>query len=383
MNLEFSEEQLLFAQAMERFLEKEYDFERRRASLASPHAVNVQVWQGLADLGLLSLPFPESAGGLGCGLLETGLAMEVMGRHLVVEPVVPAMLAGGLLARLGDAGQHARWLAPLMIGAARIALAHDEFDDGISTVARRSGDGWRLHGAKSMVAGAPGAGSLIVSARDEMGTLRLLVVTTASPGVTITPVRLLDASLAADITLDDVPVAASELLDGDAQAALVHAGHDAMVMACWEAVGAMCAALAQTISYVKQREQFGRPLAAFQVVQHTLAEMVVCCEEARAAALLAALADADDPVSRLRTGTAAKVKIARSADTVAKNSVQLHGGMGVSDELPIASYFRKLLAFETLSGTTRHHLAHYAAAIVGTGRHRDSIVLPVLAVETI
>jgi len=365
VRLEPNDEQRLFRHGLERFLDRDYDFERRRQSLAAADGVNPALWQGLAELGLFMLPFAEEDGGAGFGPAEVGAAMEVLGRHLVVEPVIPAIRAGHVLARAGDAAQRDRWLGPLIAGEARLALA-DADAAGKVTRASQRGGGWRIDGAKAIVAGAAGAARILVSARDDADAPRLFLVAPDAPGLAMTPLRTLDGARAADLVLDGVE---AEVLPGDARDALEQADRAATVAACWEAVGVMTAAFEQTADYLKQREQFGRAIATFQSVQHRVAEMAVACEEARAAALLAALRPDARAVS------AARVKVAACADLVAKTAVQLHGGMGVSDELSIASAFRKLLAFAVDGGGTGRHLARYAGRTIDNGDYAESVVL--------
>ncbi|MFA7586780.1 MAG: acyl-CoA dehydrogenase family protein, partial [Novosphingobium sp.] len=373
MQFQPSEEQQLFLRALERFLDKEHDFERRRHTATTETAVDPAVWQGLADLGLFMLPFAEGVGGAGLGPVEFGPAMEILGSRLVVEPVLPAiLLAGGVLAHAGSAAQRDRWLGPLIAGEARFALA-DVDAPGNFVRARRSADGWVLDGAKVLAEGAPGADGLIVSSLDEAGVTHLFMVAPDAPGLSLKPVRTVDGARAADIAFQAVPVADAMVLSGDGRAALDAAHHFAAIAACWEAVGVMTAAYRQTADYVRQRQQFGRPLAAFQSVQHRVAEMAVACEEARAAAMLAAFHAADSANSG-RTAAGACVKVAASADLVAKAAVQLHGGMGVSDELAIATAFRKLLAFAAGGGMSSQ-LERYAAQVVDGGRFADSVVL--------
>lgn len=377
MDLQFTEEQELFRHGIGRFLEKEYDAEARRQSLAAPAGVSPVVWRALAELGLFALPLPEACGGLGCGPVELGMAMEMLGRHLVVEPVLASIRAADVLAWAGSDAQRGAWLGRLIEGSARAVLAHEEDRSGIATRAvRTSSGGWRMDGRKTIVSGGPGADVLLVSALDEAEEMRLFLLSPDTPGVTLSPLRTLDGGRAADIDLQGVVLPGDALLTGDAAAALAEADRAGAVAACWEAVGAMTAMFEQTMAYVKQREQFGRPISAFQVVQHVAAELAVCCEEARAAAMLASLVTDAGEAMQTRAISAARVKIARCAAAVAKDAVQLHGGMGVSDELPIASYFRKLLDFEVRHGSIAVHLGRYTDAVLDGGYYGRSVVLP-------
>ncbi len=375
MQLDLTEEHLLFLHGLERFLQKEYDFEKRRISLGSPDGINAAIWQGLAGLGLFMLPFSEEVGGVGFEKAAFGAAMELLGRHLVTEPVIASVVrCGGVLAGAGDRKQQEHWLPLLISGEQRLALAQDDPAD-VVTQARRCAQGWILDGAKTRVAGVGADIQLVVSARDEDGELRLFMVGAADPGVSIAPYRLLSGGRAGDVVLRSVQVDGDALLPGDAASALQNAAQSAIVAACWEAVGIMTAAFEQTADYVKQREQFGRAIATFQTVQHRIAEMAVACEEARAAALLAALKAEQGGEEAIRAVSAARVKVAECADIVAKTAVQLHGGMGVSDELSIASAFRALLSFALGDGGTNLHLERFAQRALATGRYMESVIL--------
>lgn len=379
MQLDLTEEQRLLEDSALRFLGKFYGFEDRRHSLASPGGCRPEIWTRFAEMGWLALPFAEEAGGFGGGALETGLLARALGRHLVVEPLLPCIiLAGGVLARHTDNAEAMAALTAMMEGGERTALA---FQEPSAAPVRADADGqggWRLKGRKPLAAGAVGAGRLLITALRPDGGRGLFLLPSTAQGLTIDPATCLDGTGAADITLDNVPATAGLLLDRaqDDITLLSPALDAARLAACWEAVGAMRAALEQTVHYVTQRQQFGRPIGAFQAVQHKLAEMAVCCEEAEAITLLASL-HTGGPAA-LRAGLAAKAKVGRCARLVAKEAVQLHGGMGVSEELPIASYFRKLLAFELSHGGTAAANEAFAAAILPAGRHLHSAVLPVL-----
>ncbi|MFV3073537.1 acyl-CoA dehydrogenase family protein [Niveispirillum fermenti] len=377
MQLDLTEEQRLLEDSAVRFLGKFYGFEDRHHSLASPGGCRPEIWAHFADMGWLALPFPEDAGGFGGGALETGLLARAMGRHLVVEPFLPCIiLAGGVLARHAHHADAVAALTTMMEGGERTALA---FQEPAAAPVKADADdqgGWRLTGRKPLAAGAATAGRLLITACLPDGGRGLFLLPATAPGLTICAAACLDGTHAADITLDSTPAAAGVLLGrASDDTTLLSLDLDAVrLAACWETVGAMRAALEQTVDYVKQRQQFGRPIAAFQAVQHKLAEMSVCCEEAEAITILASLRSGGPAGSR--AGMAAKAKVGRCARLVAKEAVQLHGGMGVSEELPIASYFRKLLAFDLSHGGTAAANEAYAAAILPGGGHMHSAVLP-------
>ncbi len=384
MKLTLTEEQQLLETSALDFLAAEYDFQRRAASVAHPQGCLPQVWSQFGQLGWLSLPLPESHGGLGGGPLDTGLLMRALGRHLVVEPYHASIVLGArLLAALGDVGDVAL-LQQVAAGELRLALAHEELGldtfDPRATVVRRQGAGWVLSGRKLLVAGAPGADILLVTARDESGRTRVLRVAADAPGLVLHACQLTDGSHGADMTLADVEVPEEALAQdgGDAGGILQRVLSEGIVALCWEAGGTMQAALEQTALYTRQREQFGQPLARFQVVQHRLAEMAVCCEEARAACELASLrldAQPCDTANAIALAALAKSKVGRAARVVAQDAVQLHGGMGVCEELPIAAMFRKLAAFCQQSGSVSLHSERYGHAMLASGAWRSSQTL--------
>lgn len=378
MLLALTELQEMISSSVNEFLLHEYSFLQRAGSLHAPGALAPLVWQGFADMGWLGLPLSEDDGGIGGGAMESGLLMRAFGRHLVVEPYVASVLLGTrLLAACGNAAQREHWLPLLVDGSARVVLAHDEAQLRDPWRARQTratvhGSGYRLDGAKSIVAGAVGADALLVSAQLEDGSDGLFIVPADARGLALAPCRTLDGGRAADLRLDGV------LLDGDARLACDHAPGilaQAMVSQCWEASGAMQAALEQTAAYVNERVQFGQPIGKFQVVQHRLAEMAVCCEEALAACQLASLRIDSDPASARAMAALAKSKVSRGAQVVAREAVQLHGAMGVSEELAIASYFRKLLAFSQQGEDAGGAGQRYGALMLASGDYRASRTL--------
>ena len=385
MRLTLTEEQQLLESSALDFLAAEYDFRRREASIAHPEGCRPQIWSHFAQLGWLGLPLPESAGGLGGGVLETGLLMRTLGRHLVLEPYHAAIVLAAPLLALLDDGRHATLLQQAVEGTLRLALAHEELGRDTfaprATMAQRKGGGsWVLRGRKLLAAGAPGASVLLVTATDVEGRARVFRVPADAAGLQTHACQLADGSHAADLAFDELELTADALLAGerDAQAVLHTVLAGGIVAACWEASGTMQAALEQTASYTQQRQQFGQALARFQVVQHRLAEMAVCCEEARAACELAALR-LDAPGAGVETPLAlaslAKSKVGRSARVVAQEAVQLHGGMGVCEELPVAAMFRKLSAFGQQFGAWALHAERYGASLLASGSWRASQTL--------
>lgn len=387
MLLYLTELQEMIESSVLEFLGNEYDFTKRARSLGAAGGVAPQVWQAFADMGWLGLPMSEADGGIGGRAMECGLLMRAFGRHLVVEPYVNAVLLGArLIAECGRADQRGEWLSELVAGHRRVILAHAERgvdDPWVPRLTRafEQGGGFRIEGAKSLVAGAVGADAVLVSARTETGGHTLFLVPLDAPGLTVESCRLLDGGRAANLRFDGVFVDRSALLGepADATDALGRILGEAIVSECWEACGAMQAALEQTAAYTQQRVQFGKSVSSFQAVQHRLAEMAVSCEEAVAACQLAALSIERDSASAVSAAAMAKSKAGRGARFVAQEAVQLHGAMGVSEELPIASYFRKLLAFTQCSGGTARAGQRYGELMLLSDAWRESRTLPSLA----
>ncbi len=382
------QQQMIESSALD-WLRHEYPFEQRARSMKEQDGCSPRVWSQFAEMGWLGLPLPERVGGFGAGAYETGLLMRAFGRHLVVEPFHACILvAARLIAEAGRPGQRDAWLPGIVAGRVRAALAHDEPSNHEPwtvrhTRARRVAGGWLLEGRKLLTVGGSGAELLIVSASsgDAGPSHRLFVLRPGLAGLTVRASRTADGGQATDLELEQVRVEDDALLgeDGDATAVLTRVRSEAMVAACWEAVGAMSAAFEQTVAYTQQRRQFGQPLSQFQVVAHRLAEMAVQCEEALAACELAALRiDRGEP-ERLALGSMARSRVGRAANFVAKEAVQLHGAMGVSEELPIAATFRKLNAFAQQGGSTAWHSRHFGRAMLASGAWRESRTLPSLA----
>lgn len=378
------EQQLIQSSALD-WLAGNYDFRSRNAGLhrdgGSPAA-----WRAFAELGWLGLPLPEDAGGSGAGLAEAGLLMQAFGRHLVVEPWHACVLqAARLLALCGDAQQQARWLPGVVAGQHRLALAHAEPGDSLPWAARRciaqpDAGGWRLHGRKQLVIGGPGAARWLVSASEPGadGREMLFLVDPAQDGVVIDAHDTADGGRAADARLEGVLLPAAALVGtpGHGATATLHQVlAEGLVARCWEATGAMQAVLEQTTGYTQQRRQFGQALSAFQVVQHRLAEMAVLCTEAQAACELATMRLAPAPADAPAVAAMAMSKVGRAARYVAQEAVQLHGAMGVCEELPVAATFRMLLAFNHQGGQPAAHAGYLGGKLLAGGQFAHSQTL--------
>jgi alkylation response protein AidB-like acyl-CoA dehydrogenase len=371
MDFNFKEEQLQFADALKRWASRDYSFEARRAIIHSPQGTSNEAWSTLAELGMLALPVPEEQGGFNGSAVDMFVVMQELGRALVVEPYLATVLGAEFL-RLG--GAHGELLEQVAGGTLKLACAlgekqsrHDMSD--IATSATANADGYAISGTKKMVLHGAEAGSLVVSARsggDQRGQqgISLFVVAADAPGVTITGYRTIDGMRAADIRFDHVQVPASALVGA------AGAGWDVLEAAldygagllCAEALGAMEAIFAATLEYLKTRQQFGAPIGKFQALQHRMADMYIHLEQARSMALLAAVKlGSNDANERRRAVAAAKYRVGQAAKFVGQQAVQLHGGMGVTDELPAAHYFKRLSTIELTLGDSDHHLARFIA----------------------
>jgi alkylation response protein AidB-like acyl-CoA dehydrogenase len=364
MNFDYSDEQQQLADSVRKFLAQSYGFEQRKAILQSARGDSEQVWNTFAEMGLTALAVPEEHGGFGGGAIDLIPVMEACGEALVVEPLLDQIVAGRLLARCGGAAR----LPGAIDGSIRLAFAYLEPGRRYElapqgTTATKAGDGWVLNGAKCVVVGAPAADQLIVSA--DAGGASLFVVDAKAQGVSLNPCRTVDGQRAADIRFDNVQLGADALLGaaGAAQPLIDEAVDFAIALQCADAIGAMAFANDTTLEYLKTRKQFGVPIGSFQALQHRIVEMFIHTEQARSMAILAAakVDGAASAAERQRAVSAAKVKIADAARIVSQEAVQLHGGMGMTEELKISHTFRRLTTLGQRFGDADHHLERYAA----------------------
>ena len=374
MDLTLSDEQRMLRESAERFVAETYNADHRRRVANDPLGFSAGIWKQFAELGWLALPIAEDHGGLGGGAVEVGILMEAFGRGLVSEPYLSTVVIGAaLITACGSEAQKQALLPGIADGSLYLAFAHSEraarFDLAeVSTTATKTPEGWRLDGRKTAVLDGNAAGQIIVSARiagdnGTAGKLCLFLVPADTPGLTKRDFPRLGGGRACNCEFRDINLPADALLgDGsDALPAIEAVVDRAMAALGAEAVGIMQTLLDQTLEYTKIRKQFGRPLSANQVIRHRLADMAMNCDEARSMALRAALMVDAEPVARGRAASGAKAKIGKCARFVAEQSVQLHGAMGVTEELDIGSYFKRLLAFDTLFGGSAHHYRRHAA----------------------
>lgn len=371
MDFNYTPEQQQFRDALRRFIDKDYSFEQRKKIVHSESGVSDQAWATLTELGMTALPIPEEQGGFNGSAVDMLVVMQELGRGLVVEPYFATVLGAQFLKLAG--GQEAL-LEQVAAGELKLAAAlgekqsrHDLFD--ITTTAKPAGNGYLVSGTKTVVVHGAQADRIIVSARTGGGQrdadgISLFVVAADTPGVTLRDYRTIDGQRAADISFKDVQVPASALLgnEGAGWDILDAAADYGAALLCAEAVGAMDALNGATLEYLKTRQQFGVPIGKFQALQHRMADMFMQAEQARSMATLAAVkATSNDANERRRTVSAAKARIGQALKFVGQQAVQLHGGMGVTDELPAAHHFKRLTMIELTLGDTDHHLARFAA----------------------
>jgi alkylation response protein AidB-like acyl-CoA dehydrogenase len=371
MDFNFTQEQQQFSDALRRWAEKDYGFEHRNKIIHSEQGVSDKAWATLTELGMTALPVPEAQGGFSGSAVDMMVVMKELGRGMVVEPYFATMLGAEFL-KLG--GGHDALLEQVAAGKLKLASAlgekqsrHDLFD--IAASAKASGDGYVISGTKSVVLHGAQADMLIVSARSngaqrDTAGISLFVVPADAAGVARRDYRTIDGQRAADITFADVKLPSSALL-GSAGAGweLLDAAADyGIALLCAEAVGIMEALNGATLEYLKTRQQFGVPIGKFQALQHRMAEMFMQMEQARSMATLAAVKVASaDAEERRRTVSAAKARVGQALKYIGQQAVQLHGGMGVTNELPAAHYFKRLTMIELTLGDTDHHLARFVA----------------------
>src|SRR5215213_7850453 len=365
MDFNLSKEQELLRDGLGRFLSTRYDLEKSRAAAKTGAGWQPDIWRGFADeLGILGAALPEDVGGIGGGPVEVMVIAEALGHALVVEPYIDTVVvAGGLLRRAGGPAATAL-LQKVVAGTAIVALAAAEPGSGdhwqdVSTVPERDGDDWVLRGSKIVAMSAPLATHLLVTARTS-GGLSLFLVEADWTVIEAHHYRTVDDRRASDLVFDGLRgVLLGE--EGQAWPSLAEARDEGAVAVCAEAVGAMRKVLADTVEYCKQRQQFGQPIGSFQVLQHRTVDMYMEVEQAVAAMYLAVLKLEAEPEVRARAVSAAKATIGRAARFIGQQAVQLHGGMGMTEELAIGHYFKRLTALQFEFGSTDYHVARYAS----------------------
>lgn len=370
MDFTLSEEQQMLQETVARLVRDEYEFEKREGYRTSEAGFSEAFWQQLGELGLTALPFPEALGGIGGGGIETQLMMTELGRGLCLEPYLQSIiLGGGLIEQLGSTPQKEELIPRLAAGELRVAAglqepqSHYDLAD-VQTRAERTASGYRLSGRKAVVIGGHCADKFLVSARTggearEAQGISLFLVDAEAAGLETRVYPTNDGFKGCDLFLDGVEVPSGALLgeEGQAHDGIVYQAGRAMAALCAEAVGAMEATVALTLDYLKTRQQFGKPIGKFQVLQHRMADMSAELEQARSMALLAAsVADDAQGPERQRVLSAAKNVIGRAGQFVAEQAIQLHGGIGMTWEYNLAHYAKRLVMINHQLGDDDHHL---------------------------
>ncbi|HWW20413.1 MAG TPA: acyl-CoA dehydrogenase family protein [Steroidobacteraceae bacterium] len=378
MDFSYTEEQLALQETLQRFVSREYDFETRRNLSSSDLGFSADAWKQYADLGLLSLPIPEEYGGLGGNAVDIMLIMEMVGRGLLLEPYFSSVVLSGCLIRdAAPAAMKQAVLPAIAAGKLKVAFACYEaagrYDLAhVATRAVSDGKGgWRLTGDKSVVQDGPSADRYLVSARisgslTDRDGLALFLVDRNAPGVSLTGYTTQCGRRAADVRFENVVVGADAMIGGPGKAIhIIERGVDRGIAAlCAEAIGIMTALNEATLNHLKTRKQFGVPIGKFQALQHRMADMFIATEQARSMAIIAAVhADSDDAAARQRAISGAKTYIGQAARLVSQQAVQLHGGMGLVDEMIVSHYFKRLTMINIGFGDADYHMARFSSAL--------------------
>lgn len=374
MNFEHTEDRRMLADSLNRFISEQYAFDARDRIAKSAHGFSKDIFRQFAELGVIGALFSEADGGFGGGGFDIAVVFEALGRGLVIEPLLGAVMVGEALSVAGTEAQKEK-LGDIINGVAVVAFAHDEADTHyertrVQTKAERSGDAWVLHGAKAVVPQGEQADLFLVSARtsgnvsnvDDEAGISLFLVPAKTAGLTVRGCPSIDGGRVAELSFDGVTLGADALLgaEGQGHATLERAIGRGVLALCAEALGAMEAAKTATLEYLRTRKQFGILIGSFQALQHRMADLLLEIEQARSAVINAAAAiDTGDRVTRERALSAAKFSIGRIGALVAEESIQMHGGIGMTWELPLPHYAKRLVMIDHQLGDEDHHLQRY------------------------
>ena len=373
MDFDLSEEQQLLKDSVERLLADHSSFEQRQANRREPEGWSRALWARYAELGILGLSFEEKHGGLGAGPVETMVVMEALGRALALEPyLATVVLAGGLIRHAGSDAQKSALVPKIADGSLTLAFAHGERQAryelaDVATTSRKDDDGWVLDGEKGVVLHGDSAGKLIVSARIS-GTRRdrdgigLFLVDANASGIVRRGYPTVDGLRAAEIAFTGVKAEAALGTPGRAFKTIARVVDEAIAALAAESIGVMSVMHEATVEYLKTRKQFGTTIGAFQVLQHRSVDMLIALEQARSMAYYATMMAAEpDAAERRKAMAAAKVQIGRSGKFVGQQAIQLHGGIGMTEEYKVGHYFKRMTMIDTLFGPADHHLRTLAA----------------------
>ncbi|MFL9929673.1 acyl-CoA dehydrogenase [Paraburkholderia sp. RL18-103-BIB-C] len=372
MNFQHTEDRRMLADTLNRFVTEQYRFDTRDRIARSVQGFSSDLWNRFAELGVIGALFDEADGGFGGGGFDIAVVFESLGRGLVVEPFLDTLIVGRAIALSGNDAQRAT-LGALIDGSRIVALAHGEPDSHyelsrVTTRAQRSGDMWQLNGAKAVVQHGEHASHFLVSARtagadDAQEGVTLFLVPRDAKGVGVRGYRKIDGGRAAEVTFDNVTLGGDALLGaaGVGFATLEYAIGCGVLALCAEALGAMDVAKDHTLDYLRTRKQFGVPIGSFQALQHRMADLLLEIEQARSAVINAAAALGAERRVRERALSAAKYSIGRIGTRVAEECIQLHGGIGMTWELPLAHYAKRLVMIDHQLGDEDHHLERFVA----------------------
>ncbi|WP_397421311.1 acyl-CoA dehydrogenase family protein [Phenylobacterium sp.] len=377
MDFSFTEEQSMLRDTVASYLADHYDFDKRRAAVSNEPGWRPEVWKAFAEeLGILGAPFSEDLGGLGGGPIDNMIVMEEFGKALVVEPYLgTVVIGGGFLKHSGHAGA-ADLIGGIIEGKNLFAFAQAEPQSrynlaSVATTAKKDGAGWILNGHKAVVMGAPFATHLFVTARTsgaerDAGGISVFLVDKAAKGVTTRDYPTVDGNRASEVYFENVSVGADALIGtADNGLPLVEKVVDETIAAmCAEACGVLSKLHTGTVEYTKQRKQFGAPISSFQVLQHRMVDMFINVEQAISMTYMANIKVTDE-AERAKAISAAKVQIGKACRFVGQNAIQLHGGMGMTDEMAIGHYFKRATMIESAFGSVDHHLARYERLSLG------------------
>ncbi len=375
MDFSFTEEQTLLRNSVQGLLASKYDFDTRRKIVKSADGMSKEIWAQFAEMGLLAAPFSEEQGGFGGGAIETMIVLEEMGRNLVVEPYLETVvIAGGFLREGASADQQAAHIPGIVDGSTIWAFAYAEPQGrynlaDLVTTAKKDGAGYTINGYKAVVLGAPWAQKLVVTARTSGGQrdrdgVSVFIVDKNAPGVSTRDYPTVDGRRASEITFENVKVGADALIGAEGKGLpLVEKITDQAIAALSaEAVGCMGELNKATVEYCKTRKQFGVPIGKFQVLQHRMVDMFMAYEQSVSMTYMVNLKLEENEAERIKAAAGAKVQIGKAGRYVGQQAVQLHGGMGMTDELNVGHYFKRLTMIDTQFGNVDHQLKRYSNA---------------------
>jgi len=372
VDFNFTEEQAMVRDGLSRLMREQYDWETRRTVVDSEAGWRPEIWAQLAELGILGMPFSEADGGFGGGAVDAMVVMEEFGQGLVVEPFVPTVVcAGGFLKHSGTQAQKEEHIGGIVDGSRIFAFAYAEpqgrYDlADITSTAKKDGDGYVLNGHKAVVVGAPWATHLVLTARTSGGQcdrdgISVFIIDKNADGVVCRDYPTVDGRRASEVYFENVALSADALIgkEGAALPIVERVVDEATAAQCAEACGAMKVAHKMTVEYSRQRKQFGVPIGSFQVLQHRMVDMFTECEQSVSMSYLATLKLDASEAERKRAVSAAKVRVGQAAQFVGQEAIQIHGGMGMTDELAIGSYFKRLTIFDSEFGNVDHHMKRH------------------------